>query len=573
MRFFLIAAFFTYGFSLLTAQAHFKFSNNENEVMPVILDSNSGFGNMGRDDYSADIILRKNCINQLKANLYCDSQSSSIDKLKPAFSEIDELALTEYFREYTFRTTYSFSDYASNKKLSKKCHQFLTQSKLKIENPYYLTRIIDRSDDSIIKAIVLNELYGKNGVNNKEYIRRLKIKYPVIFPENDLYYTVANLLMDGIGDNIFKQSSVVTGNEFSITIDAIYAKLSTDIQFKKNTEAALKLLRDTYERDLVDSSNEICNMSLGEIYSKYPSNFNQALIDLPGLSRIKATNILCSKDFWYDPNTFDSDCDGINDKKDRAPLDPYFPTNKIHLKGRSATDPPFGSNYDYTIEKKFNTLFISTKLNFSFEENLSAKEISEVKVKFEKCIENLEKKLSGLYRSFLNPTFKKYNAYQNELPPKANFKINAQFNSSKNTKESDFSIHKCYFSTGKIKLKENPLFDDYIPKNTCLKDFTPEMNYALSDKKLNPLSNGYWSDQEDAANLTVNSDCDTLQHELIHRFGLPDEYSSDYYPFNKRGVTTSIMNHSSLKEATLLPRHVASIISPSQCDRSNGNHD
>ncbi|MBI3541952.1 MAG: hypothetical protein HY075_01575 [Deltaproteobacteria bacterium] len=68
--------------------------------------------------------------------------------------------------------------------------------------------------------------------------------------------------------------------------------------------------------------------------------------------------------------------------------------------------------------------------------------------------------------------------------------------------------------------------------------------------------------QADSGNWHPGVDDQTVQHELAHGMGLPDEYVADYYPMNNVGENNSMM----VGGQTLYPRHLEKILDPTRCD-------
>ena len=69
-----------------------------------------------------------------------------------------------------------------------------------------------------------------------------------------------------------------------------------------------------------------------------------------------------------------------------------------------------------------------------------------------------------------------------------------------------------------------------------------------------------------AANLTMSSKAGTWRHEILHQFGLKDEYSNENMPISPQGTRTSIMRSSSSLGSTIKPWHVDQLVENLSCD-------
>jgi|GEM_PF-6413990 len=67
--------------------------------------------------------------------------------------------------------------------------------------------------------------------------------------------------------------------------------------------------------------------------------------------------------------------------------------------------------------------------------------------------------------------------------------------------------------------------------------------------------------QADSGNFPATVDMATIQHEIGHGLGLPDEYSADYYNFNTIGEPDSLMN----TNGRLYSRHFNRMLHPNEC--------
>ena len=68
-----------------------------------------------------------------------------------------------------------------------------------------------------------------------------------------------------------------------------------------------------------------------------------------------------------------------------------------------------------------------------------------------------------------------------------------------------------------------------------------------------------------AANLTPNDTMGTWRHELLHQFGLEDEYSNERYPISPQGGENNIMRDDDQNESVIQPYQVDRIIGKLEC--------
>ena len=71
--------------------------------------------------------------------------------------------------------------------------------------------------------------------------------------------------------------------------------------------------------------------------------------------------------------------------------------------------------------------------------------------------------------------------------------------------------------------------------------------------------------RENAANMTGNSLMGVWRHELLHQFGLNDEYSNRNYPFSPQGNYTSIMKKARHDHSVVEPHHIDTLVRRLQC--------
>ena len=69
-----------------------------------------------------------------------------------------------------------------------------------------------------------------------------------------------------------------------------------------------------------------------------------------------------------------------------------------------------------------------------------------------------------------------------------------------------------------------------------------------------------------ASNLTMVSKAGTWRHEVLHQFGLKDEYSNKKMPLSPLGTRTSVLRSSKGLSSTIKPYHVDQIVENLSCD-------
>ena len=69
------------------------------------------------------------------------------------------------------------------------------------------------------------------------------------------------------------------------------------------------------------------------------------------------------------------------------------------------------------------------------------------------------------------------------------------------------------------------------------------------------------------SNVSSSSSMGSWRHEILHQFGLKDEYSKNNYPFSPQGTDTSIMRKSRRIGSTIKPWHVDYLIGNLECKK------
>lgn len=512
--------------------------------------SHSGFGNYGVDDYDASERLKKSCT-------HTDMKESAegLCVMPEDRAEVRSLALQlsapvvmPHLKNYAASVLYS--------------ELKLANPETKIPPPECATlnpapqqelRASAMSTKNLASASVLMDVFSGPVTewkhNTRPYLVRLRQNYPLLFYPSDRQGKFLALLKGAAGQTYTSDSDDIFAHHTNMT--AINAALATDKELGKKLLREIDNMKRYYARELENELASVCAASPMSLYGRYPAIFNQALLDMTPAERKMANLFLCPQPFYYNDLNTDSDCDGLVDRYDPAPRNPFNPKSKHSVSGKGDQDPPFGGQFEYELESTLSKVSISRKISVNFPGGDAAS-----KAKFMEgmraCVTQMKNQFQEVYKGIAakNPLFQgKALDFNIELEEK---------------KEADFTIHKCWCSTCKVKLESGYIWDSYIPKNTCRNEFTPAMEAAIKDEKLNPLkTNRTWMSQADAGNLLYSTagDCNTIKHEILHRLGLPDEYNADYYPFNRIGPHSSVMNSGS----EVLERHLTALLSPQKC--------
>lgn len=545
-------------FSVALFLFNFNISKAHEGISPPIEASNSsgtshsGFGNFATTDFEASEKLRKSCLPDDIA-LYASQincQPAPRDLPVKFFLQGGSKALTLMkMRAYAFSVLEDEIKTILPKNNGNyiKCNNSFNYE----PPPHKLVRDNAKSSMNAMSAALLYEMHS----GEKNYARRLKINYPYLFNPDDQTESLLDFVKKELGNAYDAKGSMRSHN---LTMRAWQAKMDVDLKFKSTFDQKLIQIKNRYARSLIKKGNNLCFATLENIQNSFPGIFDQFLIDLPDNERVYSEYALCNEKFYYDSSKYDTDCDGYSDINDPSPSDPFQPKNSHNQSEAIYRDPPFGVGVDYNIAKKDNIINLSTSFDFSAE-GLSEEEKVIALYNIIQCRDNLKEKLISTF-----------NQFKIDKPEFSTSQLEVKLEIREDTllTISEFEIHKCWCSTCRVRYKKGVLFDSYIPKGTCREDFSEEMVSALSDKELNP-NGASWFSQEDAANLTLasSSNCKTIEHEFMHKLGLPDEYLASYYPFNLIGEHDSIMRSGD----NIKDRHIAAILSPKECSMSEGN--
>ena len=336
-------------------------------------------------------------------------------------------------------------------------------------------------------------------------------------------------------------------------MDAFDALYQNDDEFEKKINKEIEEIKTSYGKDLKKKLANICKSNPMDIQKDHPAIFKQAILDMNDRERLGANQYLFKQKDYYNKDKYDSDCDGKVDSKDIDPRNPFSPDPKQSQSGRNVSNPPFGSKYKYKVKVHNGEVKLNTKLTF-YTSSMSKEDAESFKAKVVSCNSKLEKSMNNSFENL-----KKENT---NYSGKLNTKIDVSFG---DYSSPSFNVNECFCSDCKdqvIDPDKKSIFTNYIDQKTCWKDLSLTQKEAV--RKKFPEAQYRWRNRENASNLTINVSCRTIKHEILHRFGLPDEYSDrKSYPYNR--VACNLMGENSNKGDLIEGRHIESIISPEQC--------
>lgn len=405
------------------------------------------------------------------------------------------------------------------------------------------------------------------------YQNRLKLQYPYLFEtrmfHNRGYSEIIELLqLEGISvpadETILSPDLRLHAN----SMRTIMAAIDRNPELKEKLQKKLGDLLQDYGQKIkkdIDPASAICSMSSKDLFIRYPQVVNQAFIDLAPEQRNIMSASLCKIKEFYNPHDYDTDCDGIVDSDDSSPENSFVPINEFKIATTTMENPPFSTGAYYSIKKESGKISISIDVDIASDSTVTPEQKSGFLSKYSTCVKT----------DLVNEFQKNFEIIKQE---KSHFfnstdEIDIKFNIQERSSPYAIALHKCYCSTCNLKYNFEGQ-QKSVPENYCLENIKngilPEgesitqqemdaIKAAYLAQTQNNTVGGVWFVQENSSNLTISADCGTLKHETIHRFGLPDEYVSSYYPFDRVGSSNSIMNN---EEKNVLPRHLARILSP-----------
>tara|TARA_B100001971_G_scaffold215148_1_gene258358 strand:- start:19692 stop:21410 length:1719 start_codon:yes stop_codon:yes gene_type:complete len=525
--------------------------------------SHSGFGNLGGNDYEASVKLRKTCLGTDLARYRSEIQMTCAPE-----GEENTFELTEFLDTGASLMTrnklqaYAASVIASNVNLingtsgganPNTCNGIPTPT----PPPHETVRESSLSVENAVSAAYIDRMLTPNGASD-DYEIRIRRNYPYLKVPNDSgSRRILRKVEERLG-NAYQDD----GNMFahSVTMAALDAEMTNNAISRTEISDIVEEVQAEYGQYLESQLPRICNMSIEDISERFPEIFDQFLIDLPEEESSISRYALCKESFYYNPESFDSDCDGVKDADDANPGDPFSPRAVFNIAGKNYINPPFTINGSKTLERVNNEIRVKRDINIDVS-GLSEADRERVLANIGACRDEVKQTVEDAFIDYLGTN-------RNLVQYNLNFDLNLNPVTSG---RSDFNIHRCWCSTCEVYYNHPTRGRIEIPRDTCRADFTKEMEEGLNDPNLNPVADRRsWFNQEDAANLTIgsSSDCKTIKHELLHKVGLSDEYVASYYPFNLVGEHDSLMNNGE----RLYPRHIGDLLSPWKCSMNNGNY-
>jgi hypothetical protein len=545
-------------FTLLCVNAHESPVNiAKSRVDQCGKKNHSGMGSIYKNAYEAEIKLRKQCQKSptiVELGKFCQKASSDLNySSNMTLNDVAAGATNLYFKSYT-------SDV------------LISEIKISGENPYPLPACLKgvnsnsaphlsaresaMEPSNMVSAGVLMEIYDghifSSGFEN--YTERLTETFPLLFKPKSRGQGLADFVEDSLGDKY--DYSNKDGRSHSDIMDAFNTLYSNDEEFEKNLNQKVEKIKKSYARDLKNKLANICKSDPMQIQKDHPAIFKQAILDMNDNQRVGANQYLCKQKDYYNKDKYDSDCDGEVDSKDIEPGNPFSPDPKQSHSGRDVSDPPFGSKYDYDVNVKNNEVQLSTELTFNTS-SMTKDEAASFKKKVVECNQKLE--------SSMNSSFEKLKKENSNYSGKMNTKIDIKFG---DFRSPSFNVTKCYCADCKDRVVDPDdsttliFITNYIDHTKCWDDLTDNQKEAV--KKVFPEGSGRWRNRANAANLNDAVSCRTIKHEILHRFGLPDEYSDrNSYPYNR--IACNLMGDYSGGDL-IEGRHIESIISPEKCE-------
>lgn len=415
--------------------------------------------------------------------------------------------------------------------------------------------------ENILSALVLNQIYSfdleRRDISFEPYMERLSASFPMLYFSksglNEMIFGhrgvgLRNVLREELGEDFVVKRK--DGREHYRIMGLINENLQNNPEFKKKIDAAYDSLKRDYSEELKRRMEKICQNGMTPFQMRYfyRGVFDQAILDMTEEERATANFFLCRKAWYYQNNRTDSDCDGIDDSSDPDPIDPFNPLILANYSGDESHNPPYRSSYNYQVFKLDGELKLRTNLSVNFE-NLSDQEKTEFQSQLNQCEGELSQHLSEVFNS-MKGEFDYYKDLDLKLELNFSFKEN---------EEGDFNIQKCWCTDCyEVPDPDNP--PNFIDRGICREDLSEAQKESVV-AKLGSLSR--WRNRADASHMLPGTDCTTMKHEILHRFGLPDEYTDTrIYPYNQ--VDCNIMGDRTYdpRYQILKPRQLQEILNP-----------
>ncbi len=416
--------------------------------------------------------------------------------------------------------------------------------------------------DNMLSAIVLNEIYNFNlerGQRSFEpYMDRLGHSFPILyFSRSSILEMMTghrgiplrNLLLEELGEAFNVRTH--DGREHHRIMELI-RNARKDPSFEARMMEAHQAIKDDYAEEIKRRMQSVCTGGITPFNMQfwYPQVFNQAILDMNEDERAAANFFLCRRAWYYQDQNTDTDCDGFMDNADPDPTDPFNPLPFQVQQGGATHNPPYRSSYDYNILRLDGELRLQTSLSVRFNDVTPEEEMA-FRNNLTRCSSELSQHMREVFQNMRSDV-----EHYQELD--LNVQISFTFPDKGGT---DFYIHRCYCTDCyNVPDPDNPQEGATIPRSTCREDLSPAQQQSVITT-LGSLDR--WRNRADAANMMPNTSCQTIKHEILHRFGLPDEYTDTrIYPYNQ--TDCNIMGDASAlpENQGLRPRQLQEIINP-----------
>ena len=438
------------------------------------------------------------------------------------------------------------------------------------------------------RTILKKSIYRALGVESPEEIFTKKVGDRGDYTYNSFIRENAGTRYPELVDKVFSKIDMIEeagtkeGKKFLQKLD--------DIETKFNLE---RIDKDT--QDL----NSVCDLDINSIVKKYPNVIRQAMADGSDEDRSLIFSLLCSyglKDEFTSPK--------ICGKVSGSLASPSGMTiNKTSL------DYPFSSGnvkLNFTRNSENQRITLNKKIYLSGGNGLSPDEKTKVLESMKSSFENDWRCETGQIKKVRIPknstslNSPKYEtrkcpsdeAVEYDNPPEINLIIEWKTDGMDTSDGTTMNIHRCFNSDilNKSKrsdctevrkhgvnncVKRKEYEDFFIDRDKPSECFDEQGNLKTQETDLNSCCEKVVDikfkedpdslNRANASNLSINSSHGTWKHELLHQFGINDEYSNQSYPFSPQGHYYSIMNNSKKDKSRIQPHHIEEIVDNLNC--------
>jgi hypothetical protein len=521
-----------------------------------------GFGHIGPEPHSAKESLRRQCLDETAQTggtncTFEQMMSLSPDNTNFLINSLDGTVrnyLEEYFKDFLATELNNLGESVPDSLA--RCINTPER-----RNDLHATELQSSHEfDNILSAVVLNEIYNFNlesGQRSFEpYMDRLGHSFPILYFSRS---SIMEMMTGHRGIPLRKVLREELGEDFNVrTYDGrehhrimnLIQNARKDPSFEARMMASHQAIKDDYAEEIKRRMQSVCTLGISPFNLQfwYPQVFNQAILDMNEDERAAANFFLCRRAWYYQDNIIDTDCDGIMDDSDPEPSNPFSPLAYQVYQGEATHNPPYRNSYDYNVLNVDGQLRIQTSLSVTFN-GMTEEEETNFRNTLSNCSSELSQHMSEVF-----------NSMKSDIDHYRDLDLNVQIDFTFPDKGgADFNIHRCYCTDCyDVPDPDNP--GAFIPKSTCREDLSPAQQQSVITT-LGSLD--LWRNRADAANMMPSTSCHTIKHEILHRFGLPDEYTDTrIYPYNQ--TDCNIMGDASAlpEDQGLRPRQLQEIINP-----------